>query len=250
MNLSCHPSKNFINIICFFAIILFSSCKEKTFDQPQSRNIKIDTVFNDPLGDPGSSVSICTYQDSILIEYHNKYWQDSKRIDFKSQYMDSTGQIRFVYFKYNSDKNKFRVSYTWEDKWGQSIISVDSEFVSNRISKFEIALNSINPIGYDRIEYIIEKKYKYGKQIELVIHDFNLSYNFSNESGKFYKMATDVPIEYVDWESSSKLEFGRAYGNAIDYLFNAVTRIDSEYIKIAKSKHNFDLISFLENNKY
>src|SRR5690606_1614476 len=213
-------------------------------------DIRIDTVFKGTFGDIGSSISISKYKGSILIEYHDKYWQDAKRIDVKNQYMDTTGQIRFIYFKYHLDKNKYSVSYSWDDKWGQNILSVDSEFVYNKLSKFEITLNRVNPIGNDRLEYIIEKKYKYGKQNELIIHDYNLNYNFSEENGKFYKMATAVPIRYVEWESSSKLELGRAYGNAIEYLFNAITRIDSEYIEVAKLNHNFDLISFKKSNKY
>lgn len=250
MNLIYLHSKNFIKVISLLIIFTIAACSENNSDQPKSNDIRIDTVYKGTLGDINSSISISKYKDSILIEYHYKYWQDSKRIDVKDQYMDTTGQIRFIYFKYHSDKNKYRVSYSWNDKWGQNILSVDSEFVANKISKLEIILNRTNPIGYDRLEYIIEKRYKHGKQNELVIHDFNLSYNFSEENGKFYKMATDVPIRYVEWESSSKLEFGRVYGNAIDYLFYAVARIDSEYIEIAKLKHNFDVISFIKNNKY
>src|SRR5690606_35768095 len=152
MNLIYPHSKNFIKIIFLLTVFLLD-CSENTFHQSISNDIRIDTVFKGTFGDIGSSISISKYKGSILIEYHDKYWQDAKRIDVKNQYMDTTGQIRFIYFKYHLDKNKYSVSYSWDDKWGQNILSVDSEFVYNKLSKFEITLNRVNPIGNDRLEY-------------------------------------------------------------------------------------------------
>jgi hypothetical protein len=242
------PPKILIKLLYLGILISIISCSENTSYQTPDNKIKIDTVYKGVLGNAGSSVTVSKYKDSILIECFEKYWDDPHRIFIRYRYYDSTGQLRFAYLKVNSENDKMSVSYSWNDKWGQNILSVDSEFVKSRLSNVEISLDRLKPIRYDMLEYIIEKKYKNGLLRELRINDFNINYYFTEYNGKYYKMATDIAIQYSEWEPSSKLEFGRAYTRAVDYFFTAVTRIDSQYIQIAKSKHHFDLMSFLKKN--
>lgn len=245
-----HKSKSLVNLINIVFLIAFVACNKAQYEHPQINNVNIDTTKKGNLGEPGSSITISKYKDSTLVGYHEKYWIDSETINIKDQYMDSTGEIRFGYYKYSSGSNKYHVSYNWYDVHGNNILSIDSQYVFNKLEELEISLDRINPTRYDLLEYLIEKKYKNNKLYEIVISDFNTNYNYSEKNGEYYRIASDVPLPYAEWEHSSKKEFGRAYGRAVDYLFNTLKRIDNKYIDTAKFRHDFDLLSFLKNYNY
>jgi hypothetical protein len=230
-------------------LIFLSACKEEKKIEVV-KNVKIDTTYSGKIGKPGYSISISHRIDSILVEWHYRYWEDSKRIEVKDQYMDDKGKLRYIYYKYYPDKNKIRISHSWEDKWGQSVLSIDSEFVYGKLKTFEITISKEKQMGYDGLEYIIEKKFSNGKLNAFRIHDFYRNYKYSEENGKFWKLPTDVPIEYSEWESSSKYAFGKSYSDAVESLALAYLRIDSTFIEVAKIKHNFDLTSFVRNGNF
>lgn len=238
----------------FFKIIIISlclliGCETHRIDKKKN-TIKIDTTYSGNPGKSGYSISISHRIDSILVEWHYRYLEDSKRIEIKDQYMDDKGKLRYIYYKYYPDKNKMKINHSWEDKWGQCVLSIDSEFVDAKLKTFEMAISKEKQMGYDRLEYIIEKRFSNGKLNKFRIHDFYRNYNYSEENGEFWELPTDVPVEYSEWQISSKYAFGKSYSDAIESLALAYLRIDSTYIEVAKKKHNFDLTSFIKNGNF
>jgi len=238
----------------YFKILILSlcfliGCETDKIDK-KTNIVKIDTTYSGNPGKPGYSISISHKIDSILFEWHYRYWEDSKRIEVKDQYMDDKGKLRYIYYKHYPDKNKMRISHSWEDKWGQSIISVDSEYTNNKIKSVEVIVSKEKQIALDKFHTIFEKKYSNGHLKAFIIHDFDRNYWFSEEDDGFWELATDVSPEYAEWIHSTRYSFGKALSDATNYLLIAYSRIDSTYLQIAKDKNNFDLSTFINEGKY
>jgi hypothetical protein len=234
-------------IITPLLFLLMISCKHNTTQKQTKSNqpiAKIDTIQYGKFGSKGSSITIKSKIDSNLTEYHIREWSTKNIIDIRDFYIDNNKNIRFLHCRLFYS-NEYNIAYSWDDKWGQTILSIDSIFTkAGKFKGIQITIGKEKKEGANWYDYLIWKEYSYKKETEFKISDCDRNIKFMEQSDKYYEMETDVPVKYAEWTGSSKSEFGHVYSRAFKMFKIAMLRIENKYLDIAKDKYGFDLLNY------
>ncbi len=231
-----------------FLIILVIMCSKCTEDKNKinsSNIIYIDTVYQGQPNNPGYTEIIKYKLDTLVIEYHEKYFTERNRFDERHQYLDSNGVIRYNHGKIY-DEDGYKIFYNWHNQYNHTIISIDSVFnFRNKLIEVDITIGKERQFDYDKLSFIINKKYYNNSMLKnCSILDFGRSIEFREQGNDYYEMETDVLIKYAEWESSSKRRFGRALTDAMNEFSLALLRIEKKYLETALIKHQMDLLKY------
>jgi hypothetical protein len=208
----------------------------------------IDTLERGTYGDTNYTLIIKTMLDTIELESHHKYFDNQKQLYIKNYYNDSSGVMRYAHYVDPwLERKELSKAYSWDDKWGQTIISIDSVFVRNKLKKVSILLGKEHQIGLDIYTFQMEKEYRSGNVYKISIWDFDRSRAYMKKNENFYDMETDVPYEYAEWDNSYKSIFGRVIIRFQEAYLTALLRVEKRYLDLAKEKDNVDLTSLIRS---
>ena len=148
--------KYFLVIPMIFLLLM--SCKNipsKKQTIPDKIIVKIDTIQYGKFGSNGSSSTIKSKIDSNLTEYHIREWSTKNIIDIRDFYIDNNKNIRFLHCRLFYS-NEYNITYSWDDKWGQTILSIDSIFTkAGKFKGIQITIGKEKKEGANWYDYLI-----------------------------------------------------------------------------------------------
>ena len=240
-------------LLWIIPIILFYSCQNSSFKNPNlSDKVKIDTVIKGTYGDTSYYFFVKKMIDTLLIEEHHKFFEltgQRKGLDIKDYFYDSTtGKLRYFYCSMPwIYKDETEHSYSWCNKYGECLISIDTIFSNNKIKEIEYCCYEERQFEDSQLLFEFKKEFKSNRVFRIQIDDFEMHTWYQQENGNFYELETDVPAKYAEWNSSSKYTFGRAMERFCESFALAQLRIDKGYVDLAKEQNNIDLKEIFKN---
>jgi len=216
-------------ILFFFVLISVLGCQQTKKERKlltEKPKVVIDTTKKGNIGEAESSLEITTRLDTILLKRVSKYWETKTKTYERFEYFDSLDN-QYKQVDYSNDDSGFEHSYAWYDTLkemnmlgmylAKNLARIDSNFYKNgKPEEVRQRYRNTELTEYFNSHGVLYKKH---------IYSSDLSYSYFQQGNTFYEMRNDIPIEYAEWNTTSKTDFGIA----MKLFYDSKTDVENRY---------------------
>lgn len=227
--------KNSINLrVCTILIlVLFTySCEQKSNvneSAKQTPKITVDTTFSGTIGTADYEIIIERRIDSILSYRKWSYWDDQLRENIRQEFFETNG-VEYRQQDFSYYENDYRKSYVWYDttfhhrlgyKAQDQVVRIESLFVNNGKTIKTVEYDFYTAQKVPGLESLPTSSYKTyfnsnGNEKYSIVSLPLESRDYRKYGNDFAYIDTDVLIEYAEWKSTSRTDYGKAVTKALE----------------------------------